>query len=97
MDSTLFDQSSAVLLRYGILSLFLGIGVLFNDRLSQSLGMDARQSTLLTVCLGAIVWFGWETGDSYIGLARLMGGALAVLLPFAIHIALFREIVWRSP
>lgn len=89
------DGSSAALLRYGVFCLFAGVGVVFSDRLSRSVGLSARASTLVVLALGAMVWYGWT--DAYLSWTRLFGTALAALLPLAVCFNLFREIVWDSP
>ncbi|RLM72986.1 hypothetical protein [Halorubrum sp. Atlit-26R] len=95
MTEVLFDGSSGVLLRYGVICLFVGVGVVFSDRLSRSVGLSARASTLVVLALGAMVWYGWS--GTYLRWTRLFGTALAVLLPLAVCVNLFREIVWDAP
>ena len=95
MTEALLDGSSVDLLRYGVLCLFVGVGVVFSDRLSRSVGLSPRASALVVCCLGAMVWYGWS--GAYLRWTRLFGTALAALLPLAVCLALFREIVWDPP
>ncbi|WP_096394937.1 hypothetical protein [Halorubrum trapanicum] len=95
MTEALFDGSSATLLRYGVFCLFVGVGIVFSDRLSRSVGLSARASALVVLALGAMVWYGWSS--AYLRWTRLFGTALAVLLPLAVCFNLFREIVWDAP
>ncbi len=95
MTEPLLDGSSAALLRYGVFCLFVGVGIVFSDRLSRSVGLSPRASALVVCCLGAMVWYGWSS--TYLRWTRLFGTALAALLPLAVCFNLFREVVWDAP
>lgn len=93
MIDALVEMSPAALRQLGVMILIAGITLITSSSLKQQLNIAPRAGALIAAVIGFGALYTWRTSPQFAETMALLSTAFALLLPVAICLHVFRELL----